>query len=146
MLDYGAGKGRLLSSLSEIAKDQGKNLAEFVSYFAFDFSQDDKQYCLDCIKSAYNDKSARHFLTDEEFFSAKGDASIDLVVMCNVLHEIPPSEWLDDCVNSLTTGEPRNPPPPLKQLRPQTKAEEESDRKAREWIENAVRRVNFGSP
>jgi hypothetical protein len=82
MLDYGTGKGRLLSGLSEIAQDQGKNLAEVVSYFAFYFSQDDKQYCLDCIKSAYNDESARHFLTNEEFFSAKDDASMDLAVMC----------------------------------------------------------------
>ena len=94
LLDYGAGKSRLLSGLVEIAASKEKLLADSVSYFAFDSSPDDKPDSLAVIKSIYAGDTARHFLTRDDFFSSKDEASIDVVVMCNVLHEIPPNEWL----------------------------------------------------
>ncbi len=94
LLDYGAGKSRLLSGLVEIASSKGKTLANSLSYFALDSSPDDKAYSLEVINSIYGNATARHFLNDESFFSNKTDASIDVAVMCNVLHEIPPNDWL----------------------------------------------------
>lgn len=94
LLDYGAGKSRLLSGLVEIAAAQAKNLSDGVSYFAFDASESDCTYSLAAIESVYGNGTERHFLNPEEFYSRKDDSSIDVVVMCNVLHEIPPNDWL----------------------------------------------------
>ena len=93
LLDYGAGKSRLLSGLAEIATTQGKNLIDSVSYFAFDTSETDNKHSLGAIEAVYGSDINRHFLTAENFFSCKDDASIDVVVMCNVLHEIRPNCW-----------------------------------------------------
>lgn len=43
--------------------------------------------------------------------------------------------WIDDCVHSLNTGAPRNPPSPLTQARPFTKSEGESAKAASGWID-----------
>ncbi|MDI1279638.1 class I SAM-dependent methyltransferase [Methylobacter sp.] len=94
LLDYGAGKSRLLSGLAEIAAEQGKNLADSVSYFAFAPSPDDKENSLAVIEPIFGKETTRHFLANEDFFSSKDDASLDIVVMCNVLHEIAPNDWL----------------------------------------------------
>lgn len=94
LLDYGAGKSRLLSGLVEIAVAQAKNLADSVSYFAFDTSESDRAHSVATIDSVYGNGMERHFLNAEAFFSKKDDKCIDVVVMCNVLHEIHPNEWL----------------------------------------------------
>ena len=94
LLDYGAGKSRLLSGLAEFAKNAGKNLLDSLSYYAFDTSPIDKADSLVVIESVYGTGQARYFLTPDDFFSSKDDASIDVVVMCNVLHEILPDDWL----------------------------------------------------
>lgn len=94
LLDYGAGKSRILSGLREIAIDQGRKLSDSVSYFAFDPSPDDKPDSLAVIESIYNGDTARHFVSKDDFFTSKNEKSIDVIVMCNVLHEIPPNDWL----------------------------------------------------
>lgn len=94
LLDYGAGKSRLLSGLVEIAGAQAKNLAVSVNYFAFDSSESDQAHSVAAIDSVYGNGMERHFLNAEAYFSKKDDQCIDVVVMCNVLHEIPPNDWL----------------------------------------------------
>lgn len=94
LLDFGAGKSRLLSGLVEVAREKNKTLSEYVSYFAFDPSPDDKQYSLAAIESVYGSKATRHYLSSEAFFSKNKTGCIDLIVMCNVLHEISPDDWL----------------------------------------------------
>jgi hypothetical protein len=94
LLDFGAGKSRLLSGLNEIATTQGKSLADSVSYFAYDPSPEDRKESIGIIESIYPDQTKRHFATAEEFFAIKDDSSIDVVVMCNVLHEISPNDWI----------------------------------------------------
>lgn len=93
LLDYGAGKSRLLSGLFEIAAAQVKSLSDSVSYFVFDTSESDRISSLAVIDSVYGNSAERHFLCADEFYSKKDNGSIDIVVMCNVLHEIPPNEW-----------------------------------------------------
>ena len=93
LLDYGAGKSRLLSGLLEIAAAQENNLPENISYFAFDPSEKDREDSLAVIDKVYDNDTVRHFLTKDDFFSSKEESSIDVVVMCNVLHEIPPNDW-----------------------------------------------------
>jgi len=93
ILDYGAGKGRLLDGLASI--NPGTNLSERISYFALDDSAKDKPECLAIISEHFDISESRHFSTESEFFTNQDNNSIDVVIMCNVLHEIPPSDWLE---------------------------------------------------
>lgn len=95
LLDFGAGKSRLLSGLVECAAAQEKNLKDCLNYFAFDSNPVDREYGLASIESVYGSDTNRHFLTVDSYFESKDDAIMDVVVMCNVLHEIPPNEWLN---------------------------------------------------
>lgn len=95
ILDYGAGKGRLLDGMAADFHDlYGRRFSESISYHAFDPFIDDKEQCTRLIRSYYTDETPRYFNTHEEFFSKQDDMSIDVVVMCNVLHEISPREWI----------------------------------------------------
>lgn len=94
LLDYGAGKGRLLQGLAASLAEARKKVDTSISYFAFDLYNVDKEECLKTISESYQDSKSRYFNDDNEFFSSKDEKSIDVVVMCNVLHEIPPKKWL----------------------------------------------------
>jgi hypothetical protein len=94
VLDYGAGKSRLLAGLVALAIEQGKELKSCLDYFAFDSSDADKQHSEAVISSVYGSAVNKHFLNDDAYFSSKDNGAIDVVVMCNVLHEISAHEWL----------------------------------------------------
>lgn len=95
ILDFGAGKGRLLEGLAAISLEAGEDLSAIINYYAFDTYPDDKDACMRVIDAHFREPSKRHFSSREDFFSFKSDGCIDIVVMCNVLHEIPPKDWLD---------------------------------------------------
>jgi energy-coupling factor transporter ATP-binding protein EcfA2 len=94
VLDYGAGKGRLLQGLEAELMASGMTPVDFVDYFAYDEYRDEKDNCLRVIGENYPGESNRYFNTREEFFAHKEDGSISLTVLCNVLHEISPIKWL----------------------------------------------------
>jgi ABC-type cobalamin/Fe3+-siderophores transport system ATPase subunit len=92
VLDFGAGKGRLLDGIaSELKADEVKNI---INYMAFDSSHEDKDVCCAVIDEYFGSSDGRYFGSSDEFFSQKDSGCIDVVVMCNVLHEIPPSQWV----------------------------------------------------
>lgn len=95
ILDFGAGKGRLLEGLAATSAEAGEILSTVIDYYAFDAYPDDRDACLRVIGTHFPDSAQRHFASKEDFFSHKNDGSIDVVVMCNVLHEIPPKDWLE---------------------------------------------------
>jgi len=90
IIDYGAGKGRLLESLS-IEKP---NLANSIDYVAYDEFKDDAAYCKKVIESVYGDSLNRYYNKHNKLTAKHGKASFDLIVLCNVLHEIDPNDWL----------------------------------------------------
>lgn len=92
VLDYGAGKGRLLEGLAY--EESGSSLKDRISYFAIDDSPKNEETCKAIIAEHFGSESVRYFRSSEEFFSEKDNGSIDVVVMCNVLHEIPPNDWI----------------------------------------------------
>jgi energy-coupling factor transporter ATP-binding protein EcfA2 len=94
LMDYGAGKCRLLLGLEELAEERGNKLPNLMSYFAYDKSPENKAYSLTVINSIYQEKIRRYFLSKDDFFSNKEKKSIDIVVICNVMHEIIPNDWL----------------------------------------------------
>ncbi len=94
MLDYGAGKSRLLAGLDALANERGKKLNKYLDYFAFDSSDADKPHSEAAIAAVYGSTGNKHFLNEDAYFSSKDNGTIDVVVMCNVLHEISAHDWL----------------------------------------------------
>ncbi len=91
LLDYGAGKGRLLESLTADTND----LANTVDYVAFDEYLDDADTCKKVISAAYQDSKERHFTKISDLTTKFSKKYFDVIVMCNVLHEIDPKDWLN---------------------------------------------------
>lgn len=90
VLDFGAGKGRLLATLID-SLEAGQE--PWFDYFAFDVGDEDKTDCLRQISSVYGDAEGRWF-NDLNTLGARLDpGSFDAVVMCNVLHEVTPEDW-----------------------------------------------------
>lgn len=90
VLDYGSGKGRLLNNLAETMPD----FVQKIDYFCIDSSEKDKDECLTQIKKLYSDETERWFKDVRSLLSSPiNKESFDLIVMCNVLHEISPSRW-----------------------------------------------------
>lgn len=90
LLDYGAGKGRMISNLSEDSRIN----AEMLDYIAFDEYVANKDICVKNIGCFYTDVENRYFNTIEELRTKRDDKSFDLILMCNVLHEIPHNRWI----------------------------------------------------
>lgn len=93
VLDFGAGKGRLLDGLGANLADTERSLPTLLDYFAFDQFPTDKTTCQAVIQTHFPGEAARYFSSSDDFFSQKDERSIAVVVMCNVLHEISPHAW-----------------------------------------------------
>ena len=61
---------------------------------AYDKFDEDKLTCEGTISSIYGDDKTRYFNNLSEVSGDFENGSFDVVLMCNVLHEIEPSEWL----------------------------------------------------
>jgi energy-coupling factor transporter ATP-binding protein EcfA2 len=92
ILDYGAGKGRLVASL----RDAIKNSSGKIEYWAFDADLRNRSACESEIQLVYGpETTCRWFSNHDQLRAAAGDKSFAVVVMCNTLHEIDPRMWLD---------------------------------------------------
>jgi ABC-type multidrug transport system ATPase subunit len=95
IIDYGAGKGRLLANIIENNQDPVASLIENLDYVAFDQFEYDKDECISVLQKIYPDFKNRYFNDFNTLFSTYDKKSFDVVIMCNVLHEIDPNEWLN---------------------------------------------------
>ncbi|OWK45266.1 AAA family ATPase [Fimbriiglobus ruber] len=91
VLDFGAGDGRLVESLAAIHGP----LDEALDYVAWDIPESKGDRCESALKRAYRnlDLGHRRFTNRDALFGKHPPGTFDAVVMCNVLHEIDPSEW-----------------------------------------------------
>jgi energy-coupling factor transporter ATP-binding protein EcfA2/ubiquinone/menaquinone biosynthesis C-methylase UbiE len=94
VLDYGAGKGRFISNIMDFEKEKGNKLLEQIDYIAFDKNHNDKDECCAILKQAYGTFDKKYYNDFASFLSDKDEESFDVVIMCNVFHEIDPKEWL----------------------------------------------------
>lgn len=94
ILDYGAGKGRLISYIAAINEDSSDKLIDKVDYIAYDKYCEDKVCCESILVNAYGSSDKRYFNNWGDLLSHYNKESFDVVVMCNVLHEVDPKEWL----------------------------------------------------
>jgi energy-coupling factor transporter ATP-binding protein EcfA2 len=91
VLDYGAGDGRLVESLFAI---HGQ-LDSQIDYVAWDIPESKGERCELALKRAYQTEKNRRFTDRDRLRSTHSQDSFDAVIMCNVLHEIEPSKWLE---------------------------------------------------
>lgn len=94
LLDFGAGRGRLLSCLSLDEGDPEALRGRF-DYFAYDRSEKYRAECLAATNAVYKDGAKRCFFNETDLRSEFISNPVDIVVMCNVLHEIEVAQWMD---------------------------------------------------
>jgi hypothetical protein len=94
VLDIGMGKGRLLN---ELALHYGQHLHRAIDYFGLNIhaSAEDTEACLSKLGSNYPDSERRYLDRVQALKDTIDPGTIDIAIMCNVLHEIDPAEWLD---------------------------------------------------
>lgn len=92
ILDFGAGKGRLITNLVETASDLSL-LKTKVDYVALDSDLGNKSECITQIERLYSDGEKRWFKSTQELLVHHNKGSFNVVVMTNVLHEISPRDW-----------------------------------------------------
>lgn len=93
VLDYGAGKGRLLGELSAKVGE----LSGVVDYYAFDIAATDElnqRMCKRILEDAYPGEASLRYLLGEESLCELAPGTFDCVVLCNVLHELPLDRWV----------------------------------------------------
>lgn len=88
MVDFGAGKGRLLSTLNQTGDIP-------VDYFAYERDPILLEQCRqEAARTSTKHAATRCFSDIHELTSSVDRNSVDVLIMCNVLHEIHPDEWL----------------------------------------------------
>lgn len=93
ILDFGAGKGRLLSNYIENNQENLEDLKVKLDYIAYDEYDSDKDDCTNNISELYGSADKRYFNKLDDLLSVHDKESFDIVVMCNVLHEIDVRHW-----------------------------------------------------
>lgn len=101
LLDFGAGKGRLISAIYELSQDTS-NISSLLDYIAYDKiddvtkKQQDIEKCQSAITRMYGTFDKRYFNDKSTLLAQCAHDSFDIIVMCNVFHEIEPRYWLSE--------------------------------------------------
>lgn len=95
ILDYGAGKGRLISNIVDLDEVNQDKLIKKIDYIAYDKFDKDKELCENALFKAYGISENRYFNNFHNILSKYDKGSFNVVIMCNVLHEIDPKDWLE---------------------------------------------------
>jgi ABC-type multidrug transport system ATPase subunit len=93
ILDYGIGKGRLISTIAENERLSGKNVSEWLDVYGFDIDPTNRDICLKTFNDVYNNSEKRYYNDISQLLVDHDEKSFDLIVMTNVLHEVDPKEW-----------------------------------------------------
>ena len=95
ILDFGAGMGRLAVALTGAAcPDDGGNETVW-DYVAYDKYSTNHETCEKAICQLHGSAENRWFDNLHTLLDKRNQASFDVIVMCNVLHEIDPVDWSD---------------------------------------------------
>lgn len=93
VLDFGAGRGRILATLR-----QGRaNLESILDYHALEENSEARRDCIGAIADTYGITEEiaqkRAFENEDALRRQLNGSSVDVVIMGNVLHEIHPDDW-----------------------------------------------------
>jgi energy-coupling factor transporter ATP-binding protein EcfA2 len=93
VLEYGAGCGRLIEALSAIHPEKRSRLR----YHAYNdpncTTEEDRQACLEQLARLEAGRAADHYCEDLREHQYHDTHKMNVAVVCNVLHEIPPHDW-----------------------------------------------------
>lgn len=92
VLDYGGGQGRLLSAMHENSENP-EDFAAAVDYRAFEPYPDESGRLENAVAGVYGAGNEHRVYHQRDRLRTIDNGSVDIIVMCNVLHEIPPDEW-----------------------------------------------------
>jgi len=93
LLDFGAGKGRLTDA-ARYEFGNREDLHDVLDYFAYDVSDENYRECVQAIGKIWpnaQDRWSNELTVVKDRFSTD---KADVVTLVNVLHEIPPSDWV----------------------------------------------------
>lgn len=96
ILDFGAGKGRLITTLFEIDQGKDTNTQDYLDYYAYNIDSIDREICENNINSIYHNDKKRHFYSQTDLRDNMIKNSCNIVLMTNVFHEIHPSRWQEE--------------------------------------------------
>ena len=95
VVDFGAGRGRLISALHEYDSNCLDSTRCWLDYLAYDNSPDNANECMAAIDLFYERiEGNRRYFHDAEVLKNTVRGSVDVVILCNVLHEIDPVDWV----------------------------------------------------
>lgn len=93
ILDFGSGKGRLLEAIADAAA--GKPLSGLIDYVGYERWGDEAEHCQNQCEILYGaEEKRRAFKSLDAVKEARGEKFADIAIVCNVLHEVRPAEWL----------------------------------------------------
>ena len=91
VLEIGIGKARVLAALA----DQSNDIGSKVDYVGTDIGEDHRAECESVLSRIYGESTGRLHIGDATSLAQKiGESSFDFVLMCSVLHEIEPTDWI----------------------------------------------------
>lgn len=94
VLEYGAGKGRVIANIHALDASAPNTLIDKLDYIAYDKFNDDQEVCKNNIEQIYGSSDKRYYNDMNDLLSEHNEESFHVVIMCNVLHEIDPNEWI----------------------------------------------------
>ena len=93
VLDYGAGQGRILATLRQNRDD----LSHSIDYRALEPNDSAREHCIGAVADAYGTDQAtakdRVFQSEDDLRQRLQPKTVDIAILCNVLHEIHPRKW-----------------------------------------------------
>ena len=92
VLDFGAGHARLLNGIAGLIGDTAAQDFDYVAWERPGSIQSSE--CRAALERCYHDSANRWFNDRDQLFANFNPEGFDYVVMCNVLHEIDPKDWL----------------------------------------------------
>ena len=102
VLDFGIGKGRLLSTIFENERLRNSDVTEWLDFYGYDKFDTHKEICTKVLTNVYGSAANRYFNQSKDLLAKCVENTFDIIVMCNVFHEIEPNDWLN-LFNSVTS-------------------------------------------
>jgi predicted ATPase len=95
VVDFGAGSGRLLNTLQSVSAANQFSLSEMIDYFAYDVKRSEhSDICESRISSLYGAGAGDRLLIGPTAIRKRlNPGTVDILILCNTLHEIPPEKW-----------------------------------------------------
>ena len=111
IVDYGAGKGRLLQCLHNLAIDdnfdvmatKATDILSKLVYYAYDLPEatESKKCCMHIMDSVLGLRASKKYISHYPNLAKRVANKADFVFLINVLHEISPLDWYDCLHNKI---------------------------------------------